>query len=261
MEAFAYLGGSVLNAIPTGIGSAFATELKVVGKLIKCESLGLERYVLEVLNERFGVKREGCVTIKSPVEGGSGLKTSSAVMNVITIILSELNGLRLSPLEVLRVSVEAAKRAGITVTGAFDDASASLLGGLVITDNKKMEIIRREKIERWVVLLPRKREIGLSEVKERLSPFEALFEVAKEEALKGNYERAMLINGLAVANALGYSVEPIRDALRVGAIAAVSGNGPSYVALTDDPDKLLRAWERYGEPIVVRTINEPAYVA
>ena len=261
MEAFAYLGGSVLNAIPTWIGAAFATELKVIGKLSKCEGAGLERYVIEVLRERYGVEREGCVKIESPVEGGSGLKTSSAVMNVITILLAHLNGLVLSPLEILKISVEAAKRAGITVTGAFDDASASLLGGLVVTDNKRMEIIKREKVEKWAVILPKKRSFSLGEVKERLMVFKDLFEVAKEEALKGNYERAMLINGIAVANALGYSVEPIREALKLGAVAAISGNGPSYVALTDDPDKLLRAWERYGQPIVVRTVNVPACLA
>ncbi len=260
MRAFAYLGGSVLNAIPTWVGAAFAVDLKVEGSIKKCEKLGIEKHVIEVLKEKYGVEKEACVELKSPVEGGSGLKTSSAVMNVITILLSEYNGLRLSPLEVLRVSVESAKRAGITVTGAFDDASASLLGGLVMTDNKRMGIIRREKIEKWAIILPKKRNLSLREVKERLLLFKDVFEVAKEEALKGNFEKAMLINGLAVANALGYSVEPIKDALKVGAIAAISGNGPSYIALTEEPDKLLKAWERYGDPVVVRTVNEPAYV-
>jgi len=46
----------------------------------------------------------------------------------------------------------AARDVGVTATGAFDDASASMLGGVTITDdNDDDELLSREEVD-WDVM-------------------------------------------------------------------------------------------------------------
>lgn len=64
-------------------------------------------------------------------------------------------------LEIVKLGVKAAKEVGVTITGAFDDACASFLGGIVITDNRKMELIRREEADSKVLIFaPAKKRLS-----------------------------------------------------------------------------------------------------
>ena len=268
VEAFAYAGGSVLNAIANWKGSAFAINFKVKAVVEPSETLDLTNKLAEEVYK--GVKGfcdVGPVKMRtfSEVPSGGGLKTSSAAANAMTLALFKLCGVSPSPYLVLKLSVEASKRAGVTVTGAFDDASASLLGGLVITDNKNMEIIARRELEgvKAVVLPKSKRSMGFSEIARRLKLLTKYFDSIYEELIRGNIYEAMTLNGFLVAGALGYSVDPILEALSNGALAAsVSGNGPSYVALVDNDkaEEVEEGWLPYGEPKVTEVVNVPAYL-
>jgi len=268
VEAFAYSGGSVLNAIANWKGSAFAINFKVRAVASPSERLDLTNKLAE---EVYKGVREFCelgpvkMRTHSEVPSGGGLKTSSAAANAMALALFKLCGANPSPYLILKVSVEASKRAKVTVTGAFDDASASLLGGLVITDNKNMEIIARRELEGLMaVVLPKsKRSMGFAEIARRLRTLSREFDAVYEELLKGNVFRAMTLNGFLVAGALGYSSDPILEALSEGALAAsVSGNGPSYVALVDRDraEDVLEAWRPYGEPKLTEVVNSPAYL-
>lgn len=55
----------------------------------------------------------------------------------------------MSEMEVVKAGgVEAAKRAGVTLTGgAFDDACASYFGSLWVTDNLGMRVLHSSKVE------------------------------------------------------------------------------------------------------------------
>ena len=52
-------------------------------------------------------------------------------------------GKTLDDLEIVKLGVEAAFDAKVTVTGAFDDACASYFGGIVVTDNLNREIVKQ----------------------------------------------------------------------------------------------------------------------
>jgi len=263
--ARAYAGGSVLNAIASWKGAAFAISLKVEVEVREGRAEGLLKAVLETFRERVCDVGEVGFEVRSEVPRAGGLKSSSAVANAATLALFERCGMRPSPYYVLKLSVEAARRAGVTVTGAFDDASASLLGGLVVTDNAEMVVEHRRALEgvKAVVLPKGGRGMSYGEVSERLRAFRREFLKVYELVKSGEVFEAMNLNGALVAGALGYSQEPAVAALRAGALSAsVSGNGPSYVALAE-PDKaeeVLDAWKRFGEPLVAEVINEPAYL-
>ncbi len=268
IDAYAYAGGSVLNAIATWKGSAFAVDLKVKAYVKHSDTMmlpnKLAEKVYEVVNE---ICEVGNVEIRteSEVPPGGGLKSSSAAANAMTVALLKLCGLSPSPYYVLKLSVEASKRAGVTVTGAFDDASASLLGGLVITDNAKMYIIKRSALQNVkAIILPKGgRGMSFEEISRRLRAYQREFERVYEMLLNDYIFEAMTLNGILVASALSYSTEPITEALRSGALSsAVSGNGPSYVALVEEDrvEDVLEAWKKYGDPVVVSVVNEPAYL-
>src|SRR2546430_4173592 len=44
-----------------------------------------------------------------------------------------------------KMSVDAAFDAGVTITGAFDDACASLLGGICVTDNRDRRLLALDR--------------------------------------------------------------------------------------------------------------------
>ncbi len=272
VEAKSHGGASVLNAVPTGIGSAFALDLEV--NVRACENgesnqfpSGAVEKVYEVMKERYCPQLKGIsIEVKSTIPPGGGLKSSSAVTNATAIALARLCGLRLSPFEILRIAIEGSKRAGVTITGALDDASASLLGGWVVTNNFEMEILQRRALpELPVIVIPRRgRKFGFDEIKGRLSILRRQFEeVEKMVMTEREPWNAMTLNGLLVASALGYSTEPILTALSKGALAAsISGNGPSYVIVTERDNfeeiyDAFKAYDRIGSTIT----NEKVYYA
>ena len=103
-------------------------------------------------------------------------------------------GKTLDDLEIVKLGVEAAFDAKVTVTGAFDDACASYFGGAVITDNLKREIVKQLPLtEDFVVLFhvpPQKAYTANSNVSS-LKTVKPLVEVAYNEALDGKVWEAL----------------------------------------------------------------------
>ena len=266
VKALAYGGGSVLNAIATWKGSAFALNLPVEVVAETSEELEAEGLLKEVY---LRVKEECDLPpvkfeVKSSVPKAGGLKSSSAVSNAAVQALFKLCGVSVGPYRILKASVEASKRAGVTVTGAFDDASASLLGGLVITDNKEMIVEDRRALYLKAVVLPKGgRGLSFEEIKKRLGTFRKEFWKVYEMLKEGKVFEAMTLNGLLVGAALGYDLEPIRRALEAGALSAsISGNGPSVVALVEEgkEERVAEALKPFGDVIITEVVNEPAYL-
>ena len=267
VEAFAYGGGSILNAIATWKGAAFAINLKVRAFVEGSDKNFFPNELARaVYQEVSQYCKLGNVKIRttSEIPSGGGLKSSSAAANAMTLALLKYCGISPSPYFVLKLSVDASKKARVTVTGALDDASASLLGGLTVTDNKNMVILRRSVLQDVkVIILPKGgRSMGFEEIAKRLRTFKREFERVFD-VLESDPFEAMTLNGVLVASALGYSSEPLRLALRAGALGAtVSGNGPSYVALAEPEraEKVANAWSQYGIAVVTDVINTPAHI-
>ena len=85
------------------------------------------------LEKSFGAK----IKTQSNIPIARGLKSSSVAANATALATTAALGKTLDDLEIIKLGVEAAFDAKVTVTGAFDDACASYFGGIVITDNSE----------------------------------------------------------------------------------------------------------------------------
>ena len=260
-RAAAPAAGTVLNALANGYGSAFAIDAyteatveldgsgEVTGEVAgapEADTRLVERCV-ERVTARFGDGEGGHVRTESEVPMAAGLKSSSAAANAA--VLATLSALSVEDVDredACRIGVEAARDAGVTVTGAFDDASASMLGGVTVTDNTEDELLRRDAPE-WDVLVYTPDEQALSadaDVSrcERVAP---VADVARELALDGAYRQAMCVNAFAFCAALEYPTGPVLEAMPEAA-ASLSGTGPSYTAVGERGTlaDLADAWEQ-----------------
>ncbi len=249
-RARAPAAGTILNALATGRGSAFAIDgaettatvrlepgTEIEGEITeepeadtalieRCVSLAVDRYADEALG--------GLVRTESSIPMAAGLKSSSAAANASVLATCDALGVEVDRTEACLLGVQAAREAGVTVTGAFDDASASMLGGVTVTDNGRDELLAHGTVD-WDVLVwtPEERaftaEADVSAC-ERIAPMAKLVE---ELALDGRYGVAMTVNGLAFSAALGFPTEPAIEALPEAEGVSLSGTGPSVVAVGD----------------------------
>jgi shikimate kinase len=269
-RAVAPAAGTVLNALANGYGSAFAIDAyteatvelddtnEVTGEVAEAPDADtrlIERCVERCVG-RFGDGEGGHVRTESEVPMASGLKSSSAAANATVLATLDALDAEMDREDACRLGVEAARDAGVTVTGAFDDASASMLGGVTVTDNTDDVLLQRDKPD-WDVLVytPDERSFSAdADVAscERVAP---MADVVYELATDGDYQRAMCVNGLAFCAALGYPTEPIVEALPDLA-ASLSGTGPSYTAVGDREslERLKDIWnERDGHTWLTTT--------
>jgi len=279
--------GTVVNALATGVGSAFALDLETTAAVdLDPEATGvtgtiagapdgdttlIERCV-ERCVERFGADEGGSVRTETEVPTAAGLKSSSAAANATVLATLSALGLEVgndpdadvTTTEACRVGVRAARDAGVTVTGAFDDASASMLGGVTVTDNTADELLSREPFARdALVWTPPERAYSADAdvaACERVAP---MAELAGELALDGDYARAMTVNGLAFSAALGFPTEPAVEAMADCDGVSLSGTGPSVVAVGEREalSAVRERWdERDGETRPIRARDRGARV-
>jgi shikimate kinase len=265
--AAAPAAGTILNALATGRGSAFALELYTTATVELTEDPAVEGTVAGApdadtrlveacvarVTERFGDSEGGRVRTESEFPMAAGLKSSSAAANAT--VLATLDALGATGAvdreEAARIGVEVAREVGVTVTGAFDDASASMLGGVTVTDNEGDALLDRATPD-WEVLVwtPPERAYSAdadTEACRRIAPVARLVE---ELALDGAYTRAMTVNGFAFCAALGFPPAPMVEALPDAAGVSLSGTGPSFTAVgdTDALDAVETRWsDREGD--------------
>ncbi|WP_254822160.1 shikimate kinase [Haloglomus halophilum] len=275
--------GTVLNALANGSGSAFAIDARttatvelddsgsVTGEIAgapDADTRLIERCVeLVCARHGDGVADGGHVRTESAVPMAAGLKSSSAAANAT--VLATLDALDRAPADALpdaerahadaptraaacRLGVEAARDAGVTVTGAFDDASASMLGGVTVTDNTEDTLLTHETLPtawRALVWTPEERAFSADADVARCERIAPVADLVRELALDGDYARAMTVNGFAFCAALGFPADPAVEALPDAAGASLSGTGPSFVAVGTDGalDPVAARWqEREG---------------
>ncbi|RLI72665.1 shikimate kinase [Archaeoglobales archaeon] len=264
-KAKAYAAGTIVNALATCYGSAFALNL-ITNVKLRFEDDLKENIVYEngeiaknpvVDRILITANRKAVVEIESEIPRQSGLGSSSAFMNAfITALFKELNE-ELNAHTILTTNARVSLEMGISYTGAFDDASASLLGGIVITNNSKMRILKwdRKNQGEALILIPpwQRNEVLMNEIKKDVE----MVEMAIREALDGKYKDAMLHNSLHYCSALKYPLEPLNVALRFDVAVGLSGNGPCYVAF-GNVDELFEIWQEFGEVVKTRLVNEVA---
>lgn len=263
---------TVINAISAGYGSAFGIKLYVTAEVelksskIKCtadkdvDTKLMDLSVRRVL-DKFKIKTGVRVKTHSNLPVASGLSSSSATSNAVvlatTIALIEAYEIKkeIDELEILNMGIDASLEAGVTITGAFDDASASYFGGLVVTDNMNRRIMKKQKMEEQNILIympDKKSPTAQSDVK-RMKLLAPQVNIAFQEALKGNIYDALTLNGILYCATLGFDPNIALDALDAGAIASgLSGTGPSFVAIANDrtAERVEDSWKSYPGKIL-----------
>jgi shikimate kinase len=283
-EAIAHGAATIVNAIALGKGAAFGVDLwtKAEVKLTNeqqvvrveiasdpTESKVLaERTVMQVFRH-FGVEKQfgAKVTTSSTIPIARGLKSSSAAANAVALATIAALGKTLDDLTVVNLGVEAAFKAKVTVTGAFDDACASYFGGAVATDNLKRKIVKRFPLPEGLVVLfhvpSAKAYTGKSDVT-KLKTVKPMVKIAYKEALRENLWAALSLNGLIYSSALGFNPSAALDALNAGALAAgLCGKGPAVTAVVpeDKVEKVKAALQGHeGEVLQARLNQEKAKV-
>jgi shikimate kinase len=269
--AYAYGAGTIINAIATWKGAAFGIELKTEAEVVLTDSKNIQGYMEEGGDTRliercveltllhFGSTIGAKVATMSEIPIASGLKSSSAAANAVVLATLDALGEKLEPIEAVKIGVQAAIEAKVTITGAFDDACASMLGGFVITDNKRKELINRvERDSEVLILAPDKKVFSSDTNVARSRLIGRWVELAYNEALDGNFEKAMTLNGFLYCAALGFSTEPMMAALEVGIEGvSLSGTGPAYTALGSPEllDELEPVWRGIGGKVIRTKVN------
>lgn len=247
-EAACRGGATIVNAIACGKGAALGITLETDARvdLTKGEGGISVEGTAEGQNLVIGCVRavaegvgcgpiNGSATVRSDIPISHGLKSSSAVTNAVVLSTSRALGLELKDEALLNIAIDESIEAGVTVTGAFDDAAACFYGGVAVTDNVGRKILRSGTIDEGlevVVHVPRRR-ISKAEVsKDMFADRRPQFEEAIRLALKGEYAAAMDLNSKLCSDILDVSNEVAEAARANGAHAAsITGTGPATVML------------------------------
>ena len=272
---------TIINAISTGYGSAFGIKLYVnaeveltSGRDIICSSdQDVDTSLMEIcarnVLKKFQINTGVKIETESNLPVASGLSSSSATSNALIMALThalaneyEINREKvgLDDSGILNLAVDSSLEAGVTITGAFDDASASYWGGISITDNLKRKVIRRENWngQNILIYMPDKKSPTAEADVTRMKLLAPWVKLAFHEVLKGNIHHALTLNGLLYCSALRFNPDIALDALEAGAIAAgLSGTGPSFVAITDDKNlsKVIDAWGSYPGRVIKTEVD------
>lgn len=254
-RAVAHGAVTIVNAISTGKGAALGIDLKTEAtvettpdsKKIDVKILGgkredpaLAKAALRVVLDHFSIKSGAYVEVKSEIPIARGLKSSSTAANAIVLATVCALGKRIPDEDVVKLGVDAAFKAKVTITGAYDDACASYFGGAVLTDNFQRRILWRSEVDETLVAtvyVPNTRIYTRKFPKERLNPLRYAVEMAFDLAIKGDFWGALTLNGLIHSSALSLPTRPSLDALLNGALAAgLSGTGPAIAAISKAKD-------------------------
>ncbi len=168
-------------------------------------------------------------------------------------------GEKMEPLDAALLGVQAAKDARVTITGAFDDAAASMLGGVVVTDNRELSLISRDVMESEVIIYAPMEKAYSSKTDVKRSRIVAPWvDMAYELCIEGNYEKAMTLNGFLYCSALGFDTGPMLMALEAGVEGtSLSGTGPAYTALAhgETANRVADAWSVLDGRIIRTKVN------
>ncbi len=206
----------------------------------------------------------GTISTRSDIPIGVGLKSSSSSSAAVALATSAAMGRELSMRRVMLCSAEASLKAGVSMTGAFDDVAGCLLGGLNITDNNRRRVVRSTPLRgsfKVLIMVPESSSGRLQIDLEAVRKFSSVATAAYEMSLRGDVWNAMTMNGLLYSTILGYDPGPAMGALRAGALGAgLSGRGPAVAAVFDRRSrgvaKLLDSWRAdEGRVIVTETNN------
>lgn len=276
--AISHGAATIVNAIATGKGAAFGVDLFTKAQIkltnepniIETEITSdpkenpiLIQKTFSAVLKKFKLEKEFGAKIKtwSNIPIARGLKSSSTAANAVTLATLGALNKKMDDLEIVKLGVQAAFDAKVTVTGAFDDACASYFGGLVITDNVNLKLVKHEELtEDYTVLfqVPPKKAYTIDSNVKKLQTLKPKIEIAYNECLKGLHWEALILNGLTYSAALKFNAKIAVDALAAGARASgLCGKGPATTAIVpkEKVEAVKAAWKPYEGEIIQASLN------
>jgi shikimate kinase len=262
---------SIVNAIATGKGSALGISLKVTVEVELQKGQGLrfitgrngDRLIRNIVQNTMPkeIIENNMISIRvdSEIPIGYGLKSSSAVSNAVALACSQMaRDEDINDYTILEVAARSSLEAKVSLTGAYDDATACYFGGFTVTDNYFRRLIRKERAPEnlyAIIILPSNTPRGDVRKLRNLSDF---FIDAFSFAESGQYWKAMKLNGVLASAALSSSYSPVMAAMEHGALSAsISGNGPSIAAVgyEDSIEAIVAALSKFEGRIIVSKVN------
>ena len=238
---------SVMNAIPCGIGSTIGIDLRtdvVIEDSDRQEVITIDRpkvrptlaeTCVRRAREAIGQDTDGGyrLVIRTEIPPSMGLKSSSSVSTAVSSAVLDAYGEKMDQMEMIRLGVECAKECRVTITGAFDDACGCGLGGLVVTDNSKNELLLRKGIPEYDVVICVPKE-GIPKSKVPVERYHELRERYKGMVprIEDDFLGVLTENGRYVDGIIGRSNGLAERALDEGALAAgITGTGPATAVI------------------------------
>ena len=243
----AHSAATIVNAMSTGYGAAFGINLKTTaeisisnGNSIKVvtdvnEPPDLVILCIHRFLEKFdlGTEYNISVDIKSEIPVSRGLKSSSAACNAVLRAMMDAFSIKCDILELIKIGTAASIECGVSITGAYDDACASMLGGVVLTKNDTNELLRREALKEDVSIVidvPKYMIRKPSLDRNRIKAVAPIASIAFEKAKERRYWEALTLNGMCYSAAFNLDQDVSVAALCNGAIASgLTGSGPATV--------------------------------
>jgi len=269
---------TIINGIASGHGGACGVDLRFLTRFeITDEPGGFEttflgpgsnshmdgrlvRACAHRLLSDAGVPRDKGVRVEtvSEIPASRGLKSSSAAANAILMAGMKALGRTCEPMDIVNMGVDCAMEAGVTLTGAFDDAVATMFGGAVLTNNEERSIISWPEVpgDLRVLFLITDRKIQKDSLhREDFQPIHDQVQEAFQLAKDGDVARAITLNGRAYAPIVGVDDTPAQTALAAGAWAAgMTGTGPAIAVLyTVEAEEVVLAALASFPGTIVRT--------
>jgi shikimate kinase len=276
-RAFCHGAATIINGIALGKGAAYGIGLKTTAAVNLTEKPGsfsvkisgdetentqLAEYCVQRVLKRYKLDSVygAEITTESDIPISRGLKSSSAASNAVTLAAYSALKKEFSDMDIINIGIEASIKAGVTITGAYDDACATYFGDVVVTDNLERRIMAQYSIDTdydVIIYVPatkiRKKDVPV----EQLQQIKTELEKAHDMALIGDFLKAIQLNGRAYGRAMGLDTGIADRAIDAGAVTAgISGTGPATVILTEPEkrDDVLSVLDS-GEEIILTKLN------
>jgi shikimate kinase len=263
---------SIVNALATGKGSALGISLKVTAEVELQKGHGLrfitgrngdkliKNIVQKTIPKQIVESNMISIRVHSEIPIGYGLKSSSAVSNAVALACNQIEREEdiINDYAILEVAARSSLEAKVSLTGAYDDATACYFGGFTVTDNYSRRIIRKERAPEnlyAIIILPSNTPRGDVQ---KLRSLSDIFIDAFRYAESGQYWKAMKLNGVLASAALSSNYMPVMAAMEHGALcASISGNGPSIAAVgyEDSVEPIVGALSKFQGKIIVSKVN------
>ena len=242
---------TVLNGIGIGKGATIGTDIKHKIRIREGEGIQIKTNptndqklaltCIDDFSEKYNISVDNII-IETDLSFMSerGLKTSSISSLGIMILLKRYFDVDSSEREIIEMSCKSSIKAGVSITGALDDAYGCYKGGFVVTDNNNMRILKEHQLnldKEIFYLVPNDVNVKSNfEFKPNLMEKYILNNVLKA-CLEGEWKKSIEFNTNLYSDYLLKDTDVIKNLREeTKGVVGINGLGPSLFLVSDEYD-------------------------